>query len=79
MTPPFLEERGFLHKIDYAAAIGVCDKTVTRQMAKGLPHLELGGKTWIGPKEQVDAWLMQRVKRLNPARNATQRSYQRKR
>jgi hypothetical protein len=68
MTSPFLED--FDHRDDFAKAAEVCPRTVSRycHQPDGLPHLEFGGRLYIGPRSEAREWLLKRVKRPNPRR-----------
>jgi hypothetical protein len=67
-APNFLD--GFVLEDEFCTATGICRKTAQRyrNMADGLPHMTWGGKTFIGPADQVREWLLARVKRRNPTR-----------
>jgi hypothetical protein len=51
----------------WAEGHGVCQRTVARYRALGLPYLFLGGWIWI-PKREGRAWIASRVKRRNAPR-----------
>jgi hypothetical protein len=65
----FLDE--FEREDDWAEGHGVCQRTVARYRALGLPYLFLGGWIWIH-KRGAGEWIASRVKRRNPARRRRQ-------
>ena len=56
---------------DWAKEHGVCQRTVKRYRALGLPFLNFGGFVWI-PKGEGREWIAGRIKRRNPPRRRRQ-------
>jgi hypothetical protein len=67
IPPNFLAD--FIREEEFCADTGICRKTCQRyrNLPDGLPYLDWGGKTWIGPMPAAREWLLRRVKRRNPS------------
>jgi hypothetical protein len=65
LDPDFLAQ--YERESEWAEAHGVCQRTVARYRARGLPYLFFGGYVWI-PKLEGREWIAGRVKRRNPSR-----------
>jgi hypothetical protein len=63
--PDFLAE--YEKEADWAAGLGICQRTSARYRAQGCPFLQWGGFVWI-PKRAGREWIASRVKRRNPRR-----------
>jgi hypothetical protein len=66
LDPDFLAE--FEREDSWAEGHGVCQRTVARYRALGLPYLFLGGWVWIH-RRGASEWIASRVKRRNPSRH----------
>lgn len=54
---------GFEPVAQFAASVGICERTVWRYRAKGLPWVQFAGRIYIGPDAEARAWLLKRVRR----------------
>ena len=52
---------------DWAESHGICQRTVARYRALGLPFLTFGGWIWI-PRKEGREWIASRVRRRSPRR-----------
>jgi len=65
LNAEFLSE--YESEADWAAGLGISQRTAARYRALGLPFLPFGGFVWI-PKQEGREWIASRVKRRNPPR-----------
>jgi hypothetical protein len=65
-APSILE--GFSPAPQFAADNEINLRTVDRYRAEGLPWTRWGGRIFIGPQEEVRAWLLRRVRRTEGAK-----------
>ena len=65
LDPEFLAE--YELEADWAAGLGISQRTSARHRAKGCPYLEWGGCIWIH-KRGGREYIRSRVRRRNPPR-----------